>query len=411
MDKPLTEKQHFVPRTYLKRFATPESRNTNKPSIHRYLKGQQRYLGEKSVYSVAYENWFYSPPEDGKQLIEKSLAQLEGDATPILKRLTESGDLTTLSEKDKAVFAHFISAQHHRTQKFRTLLEDNLRATIELAENDREGLRRSVIYASQHNDLTRANLFGKTLAAKRREMENASRLSREMRRKAIRDINKKYKPHDKIVAAFDRDCRRNKVGEGLEDYVSRSKFFLNKSHFHHMVIMGQAIPAMTAVLKNMPWEIREYPEDGFRYTSDSPVVLKPLLCPAFENDHKAHYHFAATMLGVASFLEPEHYYANFPPTAFVFPLSPRYELYISPFGISNRKVVSDHEELHHANVFQVLQASRDIFSQTSDFSLVPKAVDMYNRSMEAYRLLYRVTVENQDSKDDRPYVERWKRFS
>ncbi len=103
-------------------------------------------------------------------------------------------------------------------------------------------------------------------------------------------------------------------------------------------------------------------------------MVFPLAVPASKNDWEAHELFSMTWV---------HFYTDeiiedYPPMAFILPLTPHFDLSIAPHGqMLASDDLLDQQDASTWNLFQVVQAHRFIFSAQNDFSTVNKAVEDY----------------------------------
>jgi len=112
-------RQHWVPRCYLRHFATPESKDSDDPLIWIFSKfeGDPRIT---SIAQIAAQNYLYSPTcEDGSRNwdMEDKLADLEGMAASVWPFL--AGGFTDLQKrapirKAVALFAAVLHLRHPR---------------------------------------------------------------------------------------------------------------------------------------------------------------------------------------------------------------------------------------------------------------------------------------------------------
>ena len=71
-----TKNQHYVPRTYLKHFATANS-SDDKPCVNAYMKEEGKQLNNQPISEVTSAKWFYDFPGDENQTVENHLSKLE----------------------------------------------------------------------------------------------------------------------------------------------------------------------------------------------------------------------------------------------------------------------------------------------------------------------------------------------
>lgn len=124
--------QHYVPQAYLKRFINRAGR------IHALNVKTLRSF-ETNVNNIAAESYFYDIPKEvvdtsggsyDEQAIEKFLAEIEGVAAEIFRRIDRTlalGSISTLrqnalKEEDRAELAVYIFLQYFRTRRMRDSL-------------------------------------------------------------------------------------------------------------------------------------------------------------------------------------------------------------------------------------------------------------------------------------------------
>lgn len=124
--------QHYVPRVYLKRF-------TNRSGRIHVLNIRTLKSFPANVSNVAAEGYFYDVPDElidtledsyDEQAIEKFLAEIEGVAAGIFRRIDQTLALgsvhslqkNAIKEEDRAELAIYIALQYFRTRRMRDFL-------------------------------------------------------------------------------------------------------------------------------------------------------------------------------------------------------------------------------------------------------------------------------------------------
>lgn len=115
------KKQHYVPRFYLKYFATIKN---SEYFTHCFDKSD---LSENKVNikDIGCENYFYGASKQSSQKLEWVLADFDSKFTKVYNKLITKASLNYLDWKDKEIFAQFITIQELRTREMR----EHLRAT------------------------------------------------------------------------------------------------------------------------------------------------------------------------------------------------------------------------------------------------------------------------------------------
>jgi hypothetical protein len=131
--------QHWVPQSYLRRFATPETRESEIPKIYRFDKTKPEVEPHlRSVREVCSSNYLYSPklPSGERDWSTESMLQeIEADAGEMWPQL-DSGDLPLDDVAPRRSIAQFLAAMQVRSMRLFKLQK----STIEL--RDKLGLLR-----------------------------------------------------------------------------------------------------------------------------------------------------------------------------------------------------------------------------------------------------------------------------
>ena len=117
------KKQHYVPRSYLKRFTADGK------SIY-VLDKKARRAYQSSTSNVATKNFFYDLPPDlrwDSQAVEKSLSILEAKYDAAIRDLLDEvrrfNGFTPGRNERNELLAHFVLMQHVRTPSYRESME------------------------------------------------------------------------------------------------------------------------------------------------------------------------------------------------------------------------------------------------------------------------------------------------
>ena len=124
-----TKHQHYVPRCYLKNFASVDQQFFSFDKVHRKSK-------TASVAQSAQEEFFYDfhestlqNPEDDPQHVEKKLSKIEGRFKVVLDDFIASASAGGVTAQQADIFAGFVAIQWLRTKSYRaSALEINQKA-------------------------------------------------------------------------------------------------------------------------------------------------------------------------------------------------------------------------------------------------------------------------------------------
>jgi len=110
--------QHYVPRFYLKNFA---SQNKKNHFINCFDKIEEKQF-TSNISNITCEKYFY---EKGNiQLLEKELSILERKSSKIIKKIVKTKDLNVLSDSERNLMSEFIINQSNRTREYREEIKD-----------------------------------------------------------------------------------------------------------------------------------------------------------------------------------------------------------------------------------------------------------------------------------------------
>lgn len=125
--------QHWVPKSYLRYFATPGSRDTKKPKVWRFDKARPYAKPHlRSIREVCASDYLYSPPDingDRNFYVEKMLDTIETAAGEYWRSL-DSGDADLLDPKLRNAIGRFLGAMQLRTR----FLFDKIEKTMQLRD-------------------------------------------------------------------------------------------------------------------------------------------------------------------------------------------------------------------------------------------------------------------------------------
>jgi len=107
--------QHYVPRVYLKNFATL---NNKIYSFYCFDKKEEKILSNVNIKKIAFEDEFYDKILE-EQETEKILRNIESKIDLIIQELILTKDIERLTEDKKDILSRFISYQMVRTKETR----------------------------------------------------------------------------------------------------------------------------------------------------------------------------------------------------------------------------------------------------------------------------------------------------
>jgi len=127
------KRQHYVPRCYLKEFATPDSINNKEPLIWIFPKDKRKGRIDK-IKNVLFAKDLYTIDVGGKKdySIEISLGNIEAEYTNVYRKKIKKR--FPLSKRDHLVLCVFISALMQRTLRHKDSVERFLSEVIEKME-------------------------------------------------------------------------------------------------------------------------------------------------------------------------------------------------------------------------------------------------------------------------------------
>lgn len=407
------KRQHYVPRMYLKHFATPES-SGGKPQIHAYIREEGKKLSESAIAieNVAVEKWFYDLPGEDDQAVEKHLSTLEANASPLLEELANSANIKGLSHSNKNDLAYFLATQHYRTRKFRDLAVESSKDLIEAASNDPDEFRNFIKKNSEYtNPLIEKLLSSIHIDIAMRRMA-ALQMSSDEQAKLLPVLDEELRRFTEFAAKVRQEREEYAKGKVSAGCLQTMKAFTESPAIMQAQSLQASVPKLAQRLLDMEWNIHRFSKDTFRFTSDSPLMLIPLRRPASNNDGEAHLLYGMTVLGMVDFFLDE-IIEKYPPMMFVLPLTPYLDLSIAPYGeITTDNELSGQKTAFIWNSFQVLQANRFIFSAQKDFSMVPEAVEKYKK----HRMIVEQAIpawleENEHTNREEPSSSRWMKYA
>ncbi len=124
----VTEKQHYVPRCYMKNFSTVKGSGAKEKQLIAFYQFDRELLKENiPTKSICYENYFYG--EDGK--IEKEFAIKENEWAKVIRDIV-SADTYNLDRNQECLIKEFATFQYCRTL---AMYNHNKNIMKELMEN------------------------------------------------------------------------------------------------------------------------------------------------------------------------------------------------------------------------------------------------------------------------------------
>lgn len=368
--------QHYVPQSYLKRFKTAESQG-KKERIHAYLKEESKYIGYQLVANVASEKWFYKMPGDDPHAVDDNLTALEARIGPLLKGLVVTETTDTLTHSDMHDLAFFLATQHYRTRKFRDMQTESLKSLVDAAENHPKHFEAFIRENSQYTEPDIKRILSEehiALAGRRLETLQLPTEEQAPRMAQLDEELKQFNERSEEIMQFLKDYKQGKVSDEILQII---KTLLENPEIKQAQSLQESVPKLAHRLLSLEWNIHKYSQAANLLTSDSPFIFIPLARPASEDDWEADGLLSMTWLGIIHFYSDE-IIEDYPPMAFMLPLTPHLRIVIAPPGeMQTNGVILDRQDADVWNIFQVAQAHRFIFSAQNDFSLVPKAVEKY----------------------------------
>lgn len=405
-----TKNQHYVPRTYLKHFATADS-SDDKPCVNAYMKEEGKQLNNQSISEVASAKWFYDFPGDENQTVENHLSKLEDRVGPILDELSISANISNLSYSDMYDLAFFLATQHYRTRKFRDMQTESIDALLDAAKNHPEHFEEFIKENSQYTapDIERMLSEERIAIASRRLV--ALQLPREEQVQRIAELDEELRQFNERSKEVKRFIDNYKQGKVSDEFLQIVKTLSENPEIKQAQSLQASVPKLAQRLLSLEWIVHKYSQDANLFTSDNPFMFVPLARPANEDDWEADGLYSMTCLGIIHFYTDE-IIEDYPPMAFTLPLTPHLRLVIAPPGaMRTNGAILDQQDADIWNIFQVAQAHRFIFSAQDDFSAVPKAVESYLKHKRFIdEILPALMAEKPNAFKREPRHRRWVKF-
>lgn len=313
------KKQHYVPQSYLRRFATGETaqKSIGKQRVHVSYKRGSEGPSTPLVKDIASGRWFYDLP--GEEGLDEVLRKIETKAGLPLKKLSATGDISKISFEERRELSRFISAQHIRTKKHRDFYEWDLSSAEALYLDP-------VRMETEESKAFVRNNFGKYALEARNDLDTeaaelaackleALKLPQHEREKLLIQVERKLEEFSSRRERADYYIEQIKQGYYPKDFV---EFRPNKREIH-LHIMMRMTPIIDKWLMSMYWIVYKNLTSTPFVTSDSPVFIMPLMKPADKDDYDADFYYNLAMLGYVDFTDDPQKY---PPLAVQFPLSP-----------------------------------------------------------------------------------------
>lgn len=152
----IPKNQHWVPRFYLKHFATPETRNQRNPKVWIFDKETDSPPRLVDIKTQCAKRYLYSPIEDNGErnlFLEKKLGRLEGVLAP--KWFSIANDCLYISKDDplRKGISLFVSAMILRNPDTRIELENSYQKILNLVheESDIDEIQAIEINGKKHD--------------------------------------------------------------------------------------------------------------------------------------------------------------------------------------------------------------------------------------------------------------------
>jgi len=115
----IAKNQHYVPQFLLKNFTVGK-----KPQLWVFDKQTGKKF-KTNIKNIASETKFYDFTFENVELtIEPALAEVEANASRIIKGIVKKEDISQLDDNDKIFFSHFLALQFTRTKEHRLRFQD-----------------------------------------------------------------------------------------------------------------------------------------------------------------------------------------------------------------------------------------------------------------------------------------------
>lgn len=374
--------QHTVPSMYLKHFATPETRGLarDKRKIFQYTIADGT-IENRKVEKATTKFRYYDIGRDPEQVGENFLGSLEDKAAPLIEKMVSERSTEGLTPDERIDVARFLAAQYIRTQKYREQSAGGVQALLKLAREQPDKARQELRMKSDFmKEQAKQKLQNWHMSIASRRLD-ALQLPKEERDKVMPELDELLEQFYKIEAYLaehsadflegnfsDRDLEQVETGLGR-----LSSFHVQEILFHVQEIFKH-LPVLTARFLDMEWQVHRHLLEDSRLTSDNPLILIPRCVPIYQDDAIAHMLTTRVRLGKTE-LYKEELLQDYPPTAFLLPISPSLDLALQPPGVmpfSNAPLSAGTTAWF--NHLQIVQAHNWLFSHYPNFPGVPEAL-------------------------------------
>ena len=122
------KRQHYIPKSYLKRFCVKNDGDKIEPYLWIFDKKNEDHF-KRSPKKIAFKSYYYSYKDEKGETnydIEKYLSDIESKASPIIQKMDEGAITTDLTSEERAYFSIFVAFMGHRVPHFRTHWEKQM---------------------------------------------------------------------------------------------------------------------------------------------------------------------------------------------------------------------------------------------------------------------------------------------
>lgn len=368
--------QHTVPSMYLKHFATPETRDLarDKRRIFQYTTADGTIENSKVVKATT-KFRYYDIGRDPEQVVENFLGSLEDKATPLIEKMVSERSVEGLTRDGRIDVARFLAAQYIRTQKYREQSADDVQARLKFMREQPDKAREELRAKSDFMKEQSKQGFQSWHMSIVSQRLDALRLPKEERDKVMPELDELLEQFYKIeayLAEHGADFLEGNFSDRDLESVERG---LGRLSSFHMQEIFKHLPVLTARFLDMEWQVHRHLLEDSRLTSDNPLILLPLCVPIYQDDAIAYMLTARVCLGKTE-LYKEELLEDYPPTAFLFPISPSLDLALQPPGVMPfSDAPLSVETTAWFNHCQIVQAHNWLFSHSPSFPDVPEALE------------------------------------
>lgn len=368
---------------YLKHFATPETRDLarDKRKIFQYTIADGTIENPK-VAKATTKFRYYDIGRDPEQVTENFLGSLEDKAAPLIEKMVSERSAEGLTHNGRVDVAKFLATQYIRTQKYREQSADGVQALLELMREQPDKAREELRVKSDFmKEQSKQKLQSWHMSIVNRRLD-ALQLPKEERDRVVPKLDELLEQFYKIEASL-AEHSADFLGGNFSDrdleQIERGLGRLSSFHVHEIF---KHLPVLTARFLDMEWQVHGHLPENSRLTSDNPLILFPLCIPIYQDDAIACMLTARVCLGMTE-LYKEELLQDYPPTAFLLPISPSLDLALQPPGVmAFRDAPLSAVTTAWFNHFQILQAHNWLFSHSPNFPDVPEALAARKRYQE-----------------------------